>query len=233
MSFAALRQFRIISTSLLLLTTVPVGAETPPNAHDHMDHASMGHGSGGMAMTFDAEGMVMHSNETELPTDCKSITNDYAFTVYAGTRYAEPSPGTIFGMSQHEFNVEPCSRIHITFINEDAIRHQFMVHGLPPYIYPKGMFHIEAIGGATKTGTFIVPSDDKTYLAHCDIAQHTEKGMKAQIKAGRGSGDLTSIPGVSAPFRPDNYLGARTQYFAIGIGFMLVVIGAAFWRRKN
>ena len=33
---------------------------------------------------------------------------------------------------------------------------------------------------------------------HCDIAQHMEKGMKAQLKVGKGRGDLPSIPGISA-----------------------------------
>lgn len=199
-----------------------------------MDHSAMGHGGmdhSGHSMTFDARGMVMNSNADQLPKDCAAISRDYSFTVRAGTRYAEAFPGNVFGMSQHLFAVEPCSRINITFINEDAIRHQFMVHGLPRYLYPQGMFHLEAMGGATLSGTLIMPSDDKTYLVHCDLAQHMEKGMKGQIKVGRGSGDLTSIPGVSALFRSDNYYNSQSQILAIAGGMVLTLIGLLVWRR--
>ncbi len=199
-----------------------------------MDHSAMGHGDmdhSSHAMTFDARGMVMNSNTDQLPEDCAAISRDYSFTVRAGTRYAESFPGNIFGMSQHLFAVEPCSRLHITFINEDAIRHQFMVHGLPRYLYPQGMFHLEAMGGQTLTGSLIMPSDNKTYLVHCDLAQHMEKGMKGQIKVGRGSGDLTSIPGASALFRADNYHSSMHQTLAIGSGVLLTLGGLLLWRR--
>ena len=65
------------------------------------------------------------------------------------------------------------------------------------------MFHIEANGGQSMTGTFIVPADDRTYLLHCDISQHMEKGMKGQLVVGRGSGDLWSVKGVSDAFERD------------------------------
>ena len=80
-----------------------------------------------------------------------------------------------------------------------------MLHGLPKYLYPQGMFHMELNGRGQTTGSFIVPSDDRTYLVHCDIPQHTEKGMKAQLKVGKGSGNLDSVPGVSGDPYPDNY----------------------------
>jgi hypothetical protein len=94
----------------------------------------------------------------------------------------------------------------VTFINTDTVRHQWMVHGLPRYLYPQGMFHLEAAGGARQTGTFIVPADDQTYLVHCDVTQHMEKGMKGQLKVGRGSGDLWAVPGVSNAFNTTSYL---------------------------
>jgi hypothetical protein len=42
---------------------------------------------------------------------------------------------------------------------------------------------------------------------HCDIAQHMEKGMKAQLKVGKGDGDLPSIPGVTDYVIQDDYSG--------------------------
>ncbi|MCK5872290.1 MAG: copper oxidase [Methylococcales bacterium] len=165
----------------------PVGAEENPHQHQMM------------AMRMDKTGMVMNENKNKLPKDCAKISEDVTVKVTAGTRFAEQYPGTVFGFDQHQWQVKPCSRITVEFTNKDEIRHQWMVHGLPKYLYPQGMFHIELNGSGTKTGTFIVPGSHFTYLVHCDIAQHMEKGMKAQLKVGKGRGDLPSIPGISDP----------------------------------
>lgn len=158
-----------------------------------------------------------------LPRDCERVRAEYAFTVHAGARYSVGYPGTIFGYSQREFAVEPCSRVTVTFVNDDAVRHQWMVHGLPRYLYPAGMFHLEANGGESLSGSFIVPSDDRTYLVHCDLTQHMEKGMKAQLVVGRGSGDLWAIPGVSADFNRDAYL---PRYVVPALLLVAVLLGA-------
>jgi hypothetical protein len=81
-----------------------------------------------------------------------------------------------------------------------------MVHGLPKYLYPAGMFHLEAMGGHSVTGTFIVPVEDKNYLIHCDLAQHMEKGMRGQLVVGKGSGDLWAVNGISDAFIRFPYL---------------------------
>jgi len=190
--------------------------------HDHQHHN----------MSLDAAGMVMGSNDSTLPRDCAEIGPDVQFTVQAGTEFASDNPGTMFGYSQHHFEVPPCSRVTVTFINNDQVRHQWMVHGLPKYLYAAGMFHLEAAGGARKTGTFIVPSDNRTYLVHCDVAQHMEKGMKGQLKVGRGSGDLWAVPGVSANFNKDLYLPGKLPLFllalALAVGLMVWLV---VWRR--
>jgi plastocyanin len=171
-------------------------------AQDHHAH----HAHHGMQM--DGNGMVMNANSETLPRGCAEISRDYQFDISAGSEFASGSPGMIFGMSRHELKVEPCSRVTVTFTNTDEVRHQWMVHGLPKYLYPTGMFHIEANAGATLTGTFIVPGDDRTYLVHCDMAQHMEKGMKGQLVVGKGSGNLWSVKGVGDPFYRDPYLPA-------------------------
>lgn len=179
-------------------------------------------------MTMDATGMVMNANSERLPEDCQAISRDYEFSVIASTSYAEPFAGTTFGFNDHQWRVEPCSRITVTFKNEDEVRHQWMIHRLPKYLYDQGMFHMEAAGGATQQGTFIVPSDDKTYLVHCDIAQHMEKGMKAQLIVGKGSGDLWSIPGISTDFqRP--YAALRWQIVVL-LGIIVLLGGwLTYW----
>jgi len=183
-----------------------------------MDHAEQNQ-EHEHAMVYNQAGMVMNHNEHNLPLDCKEISRDYAFTIHAGAAYASDFPGTIFGMDQHEVTVDPCSRVKITFINEDQVRHQWMLHGLPKYLYDQGMFTLEAMGGKTQSGTFIVPGDNQTYLVHCDLPQHMEKGMKGQLVVGSGSGDLWSIPGVSSAFRHQNYLPDQTALI-----FLLAII---------
>jgi FtsP/CotA-like multicopper oxidase with cupredoxin domain len=154
---------------------------------------------------MDMDGMVMNENLDQLPRDCPSLSGEQAITVHAGKKYATAFNGTMFSFDRREWTVPPCSKVTITLVNEDQVRHQWMLHGLPRYLYPEGMFHLEANGGRQKTGTFIVPSAKKTYLVHCDIAQHMEKGMKAQLKVGGGDGDLPSIPGVTRSRQADSY----------------------------
>ncbi len=157
------------------------------------------------AMDMDAGGMVMNQNTTELPKDCAKISEDVKITVRAGRKLAEKRPGTMFAYDRHAWDVPPCSRVTVTLVNEDQVRHQWMLHGLPRYLYPEGMFHLEVSGPGERSGTFIVPSAKKTYLVHCDVPHHAEKGMKAELKVGGGDGDLPSIPGISAPVRQDPY----------------------------
>jgi plastocyanin len=207
---------RLLVLLLLLLPMTGSGQEK----EDHSGHA-------GHQMTVNPAGVVMNENHDTLPRDCSEISSDYAFTIQAGRGYARDIPGMIFGMSQHEVKVEPCSRIEITFVNEDEVRHQWMVHGLPKYLYPAGMFHIEANGGHSMKGTFIVPGDDRTYLTHCDMAQHMEKGMRGQLVVGAGSGDLWGVPGVSDEFYRFNYLPKHAALLAIL--FLSLAFVTAFW----
>lgn len=203
---------------LLLLPGVPQLQAQDQPAMDHSAHHSQHN------MTVDIDGAVMNENHDQLPRDCTAISRNYEFTVRAGTAYANKEPGMIFGMSEPEMRVEPCSRITVTFINEDEVRHQWMVHGLPKYLYPAGMFHIEAAGGAQKTGTFIVPGDDQTFLLHCDLPQHMEKGMRGQLVVGQGSGNLWAINGISDDFVRSSYLPRHAGWWLAGVvlvGFVL------------
>ena len=184
-------------------------------------------------MTIDRAGSMMNHNDTTLPRDCRELGPELELTVYAGREYAAGVNGRTYGYSEHDYRAEPCSRITVTFINDDAVRHQWMIHGLPKYLYPGGMFHLEAAGGERRTGTFIVPSDEKTYLVHCDMPQHMEKGMKAQLVVGSGSGDLWSIPSVSDDLLHDAYFpdnSGRLFILSMIIGLLLTALGLS-WRR--
>jgi hypothetical protein len=186
----------------------------PVLAVEYEDHSGMlmDHGDGHLMDM--AGGMVMGQNTTTLPGGCDSISETKEITVHAGHKYAEKFPGRMFAFDTQEFNFKPCTKLTIHFINDDNVRHQWMMHGLPKYLYPKGMFHLEVSGPAKISGTLILPPGDKTYLVHCDIAQHMEKGMKAQLKVGKGDGDLPSIPGVTAYVVPDDYKGSLPTVMA-------------------
>ena len=175
--------------------------------HDHTDHHAHGeHHHHGDGHIMDHEGThIMGQNFDKLPSSCSSISEDIEITVRAGRKYAKKFPGTAFAFDQQEWRVKPCSRITWHFVNEDKVRHQFMMHGLPRYLYHLGMFHLENTGPRTVTGTMIVPAADETYLVHCDIAQHMEKGMKAQLVVGKGGENLPSIPGLTPYVLNDVY----------------------------
>lgn len=165
--------------------------------HHHMDHDDH---------LMDHEGtMIMGQNLDKLPSSCKSISEEVEITVRAGRKYAAKFPGTAFAFDQQEWHVKPCSKVTWHFVNEDNIRHQFMMHGLPKYLYKYGMFHLEVTGPRTVSGTIIVPGSDETYLVHCDISHHMEKGMKAQLVVGKGGENIPSIPGLTPYNLTDTY----------------------------
>lgn len=191
--------------------------------------AAMNHGG----MIMDKTGMIMNQNTDNIPRDCTEV-DDLDITVHAGRKYAEKFPGKMFAYDQQEWNIKACTRVNITFVNDDYVRHQFMIHGLPGYIYPKGMFTIEINGHGSKKATFIVDAKPQTFLVHCDISQHTAKGMKAQLKVAGGAKDIPSIPGLTDPVKPDYYRVNWTPttwvilFIALFIGFI-----APFWFLKG
>ena len=163
--------------------------------------SAMNHGG----MLMDEKGMIMNANSDNLPRDCTKISENVDITIHAGQKHALKFTGKMFAFDQQQWDVKPCAKINITFINDDQIRHQLMIHGLPGYLYPEGMFHLELYGEGKLQASLIMPSQKKTYLIHCEVPQHMEKGMKAQIKVDGGDGDLPSIPGISKPVRADVY----------------------------
>ena len=189
---------------LLSVLALAILVSAPVFAQEYEEHTNlMNHGDGHLMDM--AGGMVMGQNTDKLPGGCDKISETKEITVHAGHKHAEKFPGRMFAFDTQEYNFKPCTKLTVHFVNDDSIRHQWMMHGLPKYLYNKGMFHLEVTGPAKISGTLILPPGDKTYLVHCDIAQHMEKGMKAQLKVGKGDGDLPSIPGVTDYVIPDDY----------------------------
>lgn len=194
---------KYLIAGLTLLSTAAVNAEEQLEIVEHKSF--MDHGDGHL---MDMDGaMVMGQNKDKLPGGCDRVSEDAEITVHAGHKYTKEFPGTMFGFDKHEWKVKPCTRLTVHFINEDRVRHQWMMHGLPKYMYDKGMFHLEVTGPAKVSGTLILPKEDRTYLVHCDIAQHMEKGMKGQLIVGKGGATFPTIPGVTDAAIPDDYSG--------------------------
>ncbi|MFZ2725488.1 MAG: copper oxidase [Methylococcaceae bacterium] len=192
---------KLLSVAILSLSIF--SASVVAEEYQEHDGMLMNHGDGHLMDM--AGGMVMGQNSETLPGGCDKIAENREITVHAGHKYAEKFPGRMYAFDTQEFNFKPCTKLTVHFVNDDHIRHQWMMHGLPKYLYPKGMFHLEISGPGKISGTLILPPGDKTYLVHCDIAQHMEKGMKAQLKVGKGDGDLPSIPGLTAYIVADDY----------------------------
>jgi len=77
--------------------------------------------------------------------------------------------------------------VSVTLVNEDDVRHQWMVHGLPSATYSMGMFNVEAGLGQTATGTFVTLANDTNLHLHCSLSQHEQKGMHGQVVVGDGT----------------------------------------------
>lgn len=144
-----------------------------------------------------SRGTVMNANTDTLPDGCDSTATWQNITVHAGKEFAKNLSGTIFTYDDRVFTFPPCTKLTVTLVNHDEVRHQWMVHGLPKDIHNMGMFTLETTGPDRVTGTFILPATPGTHLVHCGVPQHEQKGMKAQLKVGGGSGDLPGIPGIT------------------------------------
>ncbi len=140
-----------------------------------------------------AEATVVNENTDRLPPGCTSIAEEAHITVRAGTKYAARFPGVVYSFDNRSWSFPACTRLTVTFINEDAVRHQFMPHGA----WPNGFFLLEGEDSEPVTGTFILGSEPHTLMVHCGLPQHQQKGMKAQILVAGGVGDVPNIPGVS------------------------------------
>ena len=152
-----------------------------------------------------APAMVMNANPDRLPPGCDEVAERREITVHAGKAHAEPFPGKVFTYDRRVLRVPRCTRLTVTFVNQDHIRHQWMVHGLPRETYPGGMFTLEVDGPGRATGTLILPGERRTLMVHCGLPQHMQKGMKGEIRIAGGDRRAANIPGVTGDWREPEY----------------------------
>ncbi len=153
-----------------------------------------------------SQAKVVNENTDNLPPGCSEISEELSITVRGGREPAKEFPGVVFTFDEHSWEVPTCAKVTVTFINEDDVRHQFMPHG----VWPEGFFLLEVDGPGNETGTFITPGKPTTIMAHCGVAQHQQKGMKAQFVVGGGVGDIPNIPTVSG-LPPEGFTEGSAQ----------------------
>lgn len=196
MSRAGLVVVLVALVTLAALAAIPVPVPGPNGAdgasavaHTFTPPTSLGEDgnrSERAAMRVVENAMIMNGNPDTLPAGCDAVAGKRSVTIRGGVRYAEP--GEMFGYTTDRIEVPRCTRLSITFVNEDAVRHQWMVHGLPRETYPMGMFSIEVTGPGRATGTFVTPGSNESLLVHCSLPQHEQKGMLAALVVGSGDG---------------------------------------------
>jgi plastocyanin len=149
-----------------------------------MDHDDGMSGDMAMQMRTTGNGTVINNNVDMVPPGCDAVAGERSLTVHGGVEYA--AGGEMFSFERDLLELEACTRVTVTFVNEDEIRHQWMLHGLPKDVYPMGMFNVEVDGPGAATGTFITPGQDVTLNTHCSLPQHEQKGMQMTVVVGEG-----------------------------------------------
>lgn len=173
-----------------------------------------------------AAAKVMGQNTEQLPSGCESISGTANITVEAGTDHADQFPSKMYTYSDRQLQFDPCTKLTVTFINNDSIRHQWMVHGLSQETYPMEMFMLEVTGPGKETGTFILPSEDESLMIHCGVSQHMQKGMKAQLTVGSGDGDIPNVPGHTGEINGYEYPQQSAVPMGAVVGILMLFLGA-------
>jgi FtsP/CotA-like multicopper oxidase with cupredoxin domain len=178
----------VAGTALAAFTPgAATGAQSDSSGKLHPTPTTTPTGGGGgaeMRMQRSANGLVVNANTERLPPGCSDISGTREVTVRAGRRYA--SGGNAFSFDRDQLQVAPCTRVRVTLVNEDSVRHQWMVHGLPRETYARGMFTVEVDGPGRLTGSFVTPAGNQSLHVHCSLPQHEQKGMHQSLVVGSG-----------------------------------------------
>ncbi len=81
--------------------------------------------------------------------------------------------GSEFAYQPNVINAKPGEKINVQFKNTGTVEHTFVIKDLN--------FKIVAEPGQTVTKSFTAPSSAGSYEIHCDVAGHTEAGMKGTL----------------------------------------------------
>jgi len=136
-------------------------------------------------------GSVVNADPDSLPPGCEDVRGERRLTVDAGREYA--AAGDAFGYDLDSVTAPACTRLVVTLVNHDDVRHQWVVDGLPTDTYPGGYVAIEAADRGRVTAAFVTPSEPGTYEGLSTLPQHEQAGMRLPlVVTGDDSSDTTT-----------------------------------------
>lgn len=147
-------------------------------------------GDGTPETTLVENGSIVNANPDTAPGSCEEIRGERQVTINAGRQYANADEA--FGYDVDSVTAPPCTRLVVTVVNHDDVRHQWMVHELPTDTYPMGMFNVEVADAGSVTAAFVTPADAGEYTGHCSLPQHEQKGMHLPLVVTGDSGATTT-----------------------------------------
>lgn len=129
--------------------------------------------------TLVENGSIVNANADTAPGNCSTIRGERHVTIHAGQQYADP--GEAFGYNVDSLTTSPCTRLVVTLVNHDDVRHQWLVETLPTDTYPAGLFSVEVDGRSRVTATFVTPAEPREYAGYCSLPQHEQNGMRLPL----------------------------------------------------
>ncbi|MFB6069217.1 MAG: cupredoxin domain-containing protein [Halobacterium sp.] len=201
----------VLAVAGVLATTALTGATAVADGGRYAHHPTP-EGNGTLDVTLVENGSVVNANPDNAPGGCASIQGERRVTIHAGREYA--APGEAFAYDRQRLTAPPCTRIVVTVVNHDDVRHQWMVHGLPTDTYPMGMFTIEVADRGRVTAAFVTPATAGTYRGHCSLPQHAQKGMRLPLVV---TGDQTSTQPTTTTSTPTATPGSDADSPGLGL----------------
>jgi hypothetical protein len=124
-------------------------------------------------------GSTVNANTDSLPPGCDAVRGERHLTVDAGREYADA--GDAYGYDLDSVTVPACTRLVVTLVNHDDVRHQWVVDGLPTATYPGGYAGIEVAERGSVTAAIVTPSQPGTYEGLSTLPQHEQNGMRLPL----------------------------------------------------
>jgi hypothetical protein len=124
-------------------------------------------------------GSTVNANADSLPPGCDAVRGERRLTIDAGREYADA--GDAYGYDLDSVTVPACTRLVVTLVNHDDVRHQWVVDGLPTATYPGGYAGIEVAERGSVTAAIVTPSQPGTYEGLSTLPQHEQNGMRLPL----------------------------------------------------
>ena len=158
---------------------IAIAEDTAPGVDDAAAHHPTPDGDAEPETRLVDNGSVVNANADSLPAGCEAVRGERRLTIDAGREYA--ADGDAFGYDLDTVTAPACTRLVVTLVNHDDVRHQWVVDGLPTDTYPGGYVAIEAADRGSVTAAFVTPSQPRTYEGLSTLPQHEQHGMRLPL----------------------------------------------------